>query len=140
MCYKARLLLLLFICIGTAGYGQENSTLSGVITDQNSNETLIGVTVIISDLNIGTTTNDYGFYSITLPKGTHDIMVSYIGYQSITRKITLNDSEKHNFKLNTSTEILQEVVLQEDVEKLNVQNPQMSTNNLSIATIKKIPA
>lgn len=140
MYYKARLLLLIFICIGTIGYCQENSTLSGVITDQNSNETLIGVTVILPDLNIGTSTNDYGFYSITVPKGTHNIMVSYIGYQSIAQKITLNKSEKHDFELTSSTEILQEVVLKEDVEKLNVKNPQMSINSLSIATIKKIPA
>lgn len=140
MYYKARLLLLIFICIGTIVYCQENSTLSGVITDQNSNETLIGVTVILPDLNIGTSTNDYGFYSITVPKGTHNIMVSYIGYQSIAQKITLNKSEKHDFELTSSTEILQEVVLKEDVEKLNVKNPQMSINSLSIATIKKIPA
>lgn len=140
MCNKAKLLLLIFICVGTIGYCQDKITLNGVITDQDSNETLIGVNVIISDLNIGTTTNDYGFYSITLPKGTHTIKVSYIGYQSITQKISLTEPSKQNFKLNSSTELLQEVVLQKDIERLNVKSPQMSVNNLSIATIKKIPA
>jgi hypothetical protein len=132
--------VLILFCVGTIGYCQEKITLSGVITDHNSNETLIGVTVIISDLNIGTTTNDYGFYSITLPKGTHSIMVSYLGYQSIIQEFTFSRATKQNFKLHPSTELLQEVVLQKDVEKLNVKSPQMSVNNLSIATIKKIPA
>ncbi|WP_417362980.1 TonB-dependent receptor [Galbibacter sp.] len=140
MCYRDRLIVLILFCVGTIGYCQEKITLSGVITDHNSNETLIGVTVIISDLNIGTTTNDYGFYSITLPKGTHSIMVSYLGYQSIIQEFTFSRATKQNFKLHPSTELLQEVVLQKDVEKLNVKSPQMSVNNLSIATIKKIPA
>lgn len=140
MCNKTRLLLFFFIGIASIGYCQDRITLSGVITDQNSNETLIGVNVIISDLNIGTTTNDYGFYSITLPIGSHTVEVSYIGYQSVIQKINPSSSLKKNFKLNPSTELLQEVVLQKDIERLNVKSPQMSVNKLSIATIKKIPA
>ena len=140
MWYRNNLLLVVLFCVGTMGYGQEKITLSGIITDKNSNETLIGVNVIISDLNIGTTTNDYGFYSISLPKGTHTIAVSYLGYQDITQEITFTKATKQNFNLQPSTELLQEVVLQKDVEKLNVKSPQMSVNTLSIATIKKIPA
>src|SRR5690606_33390604 len=140
MWYRNNLLLVVLFCVGTMGYGQEKITLSGIITDKNSNETLIGVNVIISDLNIGTTTNDYGFYSISLPKGTHTIAVSYLGYQDITQEFTFSKATKQNFNLQPSTELLQEVVLQKDVEKLNVKSPQMSVNTLSIATIKKIPA
>ena len=47
------------------GFGQEKVTLSGVVSDANNNETLIGVSVYVSELNIGTYTNEYGFYSIT---------------------------------------------------------------------------
>src|SRR5690606_35201473 len=140
MCYREKLILLILSCVGMIGYSQEKTTLSGVITDQNSNETLIGVNVIIPELSIGTTTNDYGFYSLTLPKGTHQVSVSYLGYQSISQKLTLTQPSKQNFKLSLSTEILQEVVVQKNIEKLNVKSPQMSVNNLSIATIKKIPA
>nr|WP_237738940.1 TonB-dependent receptor [Galbibacter marinus] len=122
------------------GHCQDKITLSGVITDYNSNETLIGVNVIIPELNIGTSTNVYGFYSITIPKGSHSVLVSYLGYQSIDQRVTLDRSSKINFKLTPRTEFLQEVVVQEDLEKLNVETPQMSVNNLSIATIKKIPA
>lgn len=123
--------------MGLIGHCQDKITLSGVITDLNNNETLIGVNVIFPELNIGTTTNGYGFYSITLPKGSHRVLVSYIGYQDIDQQISLNESSKKNFELTSSTEILQEVVVQKDLEKLNVKTPQMSVNNLSIATIKK---
>lgn len=140
MCLIEKVFLTILLCVGLIGHCQDKITLSGVITDLNSNETLIGVNVIFPELNIGTSTNGYGFYSITLPKGSHRVLVSYIGYQDIDQQISLNESSKKNFELTSSTEILQEVVVQKDLEKLNVKTPQMSVNNLSIATIKKIPA
>ena len=66
----AVILLLLSISFG---FAQEKFTLSGVIQDQETNETLIGVTVFFPELNTGTSTNEYGFYSITLPKGNYKI-------------------------------------------------------------------
>lgn len=140
MYYREKFILVILLLVALMGHCQDKITLSGVITDYNSNETLIGVNVIIPELNIGTSTNVYGFYSITIPKGSHNVLVSYLGYQSIDQRITLDRSSKINFKLTPRTEFLQEVVVQEDLEKLNVETPQMSVNNLSIATIKKIPA
>ena len=72
---KLYLFLLLFSLLG---FGQEKVTLSGVVSDANNNETLIGVSVYISELNIGTYTNEYGFYSITLHKGNYTVQISYI--------------------------------------------------------------
>lgn len=140
MYYREKFILVILLLVALMGHCQDKITLSGVITDYNSNETLIGVNVIIPELNIGTSTNVYGFYSITIPKGSHSVLVSYLGYQSIDQRVTLDRSSKINFKLTPRTEFLQEVVVQEDLEKLNVETPQMSVNNLSIATIKKIPA
>ena len=60
---------------------QEKFTLSGTISDNLSNETLIGVNIIIPALQTGTMTNEYGFYSITLPSGTYDIQIRFYYYK-----------------------------------------------------------
>ncbi|MBJ7880589.1 TonB-dependent receptor [Gelidibacter salicanalis] len=118
---------------------QEKFTLSGKITDQGSNETLIGVNIIFPELQKGTITNEYGFYSITLKKGTYNFQISYLGFNSISETITIDASKTLNYKLTESTESLQEIVITENVEKLNIRKPQMSVNSLSISTIKQMP-
>ncbi|MBO6881861.1 MULTISPECIES: TonB-dependent receptor [Winogradskyella] len=118
---------------------QERFTLSGTITDSDSNETLIGVNIIVPKIQSGTMTNEYGFYSITLPEGSYEIQISYLGYKTISETIILNKDITKNFKLLESAESLDEVVIKEDVEKLNIKKPQMSVNALSINTIKQMP-
>lgn len=118
---------------------QEKFTLSGKITDHSSNETLIGVNIIFPELQIGTTTNEYGFYSITLTEGTYNVQISYIGFTTVSETIKMDDNKTLNVKLKESTENLDEIVLTENVEKLNIRKPQMSLNSLSIHTIKQMP-
>ncbi|GAB4507497.1 MAG: TonB-dependent receptor [Allomuricauda sp.] len=120
-------------------HAQERYTLSGTISEASSNETLIGVTVAISELRTGTTTNEYGFYSITLPEGEYQVIVSYLGFQEVVRTINLNQNKKLNFKLEEKAEELAEVVVTDDVEKLDIRKPQMSVTSLSSNTIKQVP-
>ena len=54
----------------------ENYTLSGFISDSSNGETLIGVNILVDSLNIGTSTNNYGFYSLTLPEAQYNINFS----------------------------------------------------------------
>ncbi len=62
---------LLFICFGL--HAQKKVTLSGTIKDSNTGESLIGATVTVVELpNTGTTTNEYGFYSLSIPSGTYN--------------------------------------------------------------------
>ena len=75
-------IILLFFYTTICG---QNVTLSGVVLEASSNETLIGVTIAIPELFTGVITNEYGFYSISLPYGTYDVQVSYVGYQTIIR-------------------------------------------------------
>lgn len=131
-------LLLLFFC-PSALTAQEKFTLSGTITDSESNETLIGVNVLVPELQSGTMTNEYGFYSITLPKGTYSIQISYLGFKTISQTIELTNDLSKNFQLTETAESLDEVVITENVEKLNIKKPQMSVNTLSINTIKQMP-
>ena len=121
------------------GFGQEKVTLSGVISDANNNETLIGVSVYVSELNIGAYTNEYGFYSITLPKGNYTIQVSYIGFETFSEKLEINQNVKKNFSLKEGKQELKEVVITENAYKTNIKKPEMSVNKLAITTIKQMP-
>jgi len=126
--------------ISLFGFGQEKVILSGVVSDTKNNETLIGVSVYISELNIGTYTNEYGFYSISVPKGNYTVQVSYVGFKTITEKIESNQNVKKNFSLMESNLELKEVVITKNIYRTNIKKPEMSVNKLSINTIKQMPA
>jgi len=129
----------LFILTIFTSFAQEKFTLSGTISDSKNNETLIGVNIYIPSLKIGTTTNEYGFYSLSAPKGEYEIEISYVGYQTIQKNIILNQNTKSNFSIKEGGEELQEVVITENKGKINIKSPEMSVNKLSISTIKKMP-
>jgi hypothetical protein len=143
--YLLTLTLLLFF---SSMYSQDTSgsklakqkfTLSGTISDAKNNESIIGVNVYIPELKTGTTTNEYGFYSITIPKGNYEVQVSYVSFQTVTENINLEKNTKNNFKLSSIGEQLQEVVITKDKKATNIRKAEMSINKLSIATIKKMP-
>ena len=139
MIKKLLLLYIGFLCAFSSIYAQQKFTISGTVREAVSNETLIGVTIAVQDLRTGTTTNEYGFYSITLPQGEYNLIISYLGFQEINRSISLNNDIKLNFNLQEEAEQLDEVVVTEDVERMDVRKPQMSVNALAVQTIKKIP-
>ena len=56
-------------------------TISGHIKDAGTGEELIGAAILVTELNRGTVTNVYGFYSLSLPPGFYHIRISYIGYK-----------------------------------------------------------
>ena len=120
-------------------HAQEKFTLSGIITDEINGETLIGVNVIINELKTGTVTNEYGFYSITLPKGTYTVTISYLGFGDVNESISLEQNIRKNFTIKESNVQLNEVVVTENPYKINIKKPEMSANKLSIATIKQMP-
>lgn len=129
----------LFLFVAQIFFSQEKVTINGTVYDNNSNETLIGVSLYFPELKTGTTTNEYGFYSITVPKGNYKIQVSYLGFKSIIENLNLTVNVTKNFKLEEETESLDEIIIESDIEKLNIKTPQMSVNKLTAATIKKIP-
>lgn len=121
------------------GFSQNQFTLSGSIYESEGQETLIGANIIFPKVNTGATTNEYGFYSITLPEGTYDVKVSYLGYSSISKTIILNKNLTQNFSLEANTDTLDEIVLKTDAEGVNIKTAQMSVNTLNSNTIKQIP-
>ncbi|MDF4202736.1 TonB-dependent receptor [Maribacter sp. SA7] len=132
-------ILISLLCFSFSSWGQQKYTLSGSIAESSSNETLIGVTVAIPELSTGVTTNEYGFYSISLPEGTYKVLISYLGFEDIIQEIELTENRRIDFLLEEEAEQLEEVVVTENVEKMDIRKPQMSVNTLSVGTIKKIP-
>lgn len=132
--------LFFFFLIGNL-HAQEKFTLSGYVKDASSGEGLIGVSVYIQEIKSGTQTNAYGFYSLTLPKGTYNAILTYIGYEKITKKIELNSkNEKVDFELKEDSQFLEEVVVSTKKEDDNVKSIEMSVNKVEMKTIQKMPA
>jgi len=133
-------LLLSLLWFTSAMFAQDNFTVSGVITDASNGETAFGASVYLKDTTIGAITNEYGFYSITAPKGTYTLIVSYIGYTSQKIEINLNENEKVNLELSPSNTALDTVIIKaEESEQINIRSPQMSVAKVNVETIKKIP-
>ncbi len=137
---KKLLYLFVFLILGISNtFSQEKFTISGTISDSKNNETLIGVNIQVNEKKIGISSNEYGFYSLTLPSGDYTITISYVGYQSQEFQASLTQNIKKNFSLSDSNaQELSEVVVLEKT-KTNTRKPEMSVNKLSISTIKKMP-
>ncbi|MEM9985416.1 MAG: TonB-dependent receptor [Bacteroidota bacterium] len=129
--------LLLFSSIASLA---QPITLSGRITEEETGETLIGAAVTIPDLKIGTYTNDYGFFSLSLPAPDDSIAlkVVYAGYQSLTLNILPTADQTLNLELVSAT--LDEVVIEAESFQEQLNSTQMSVSKISIQDAKKIPA
>ncbi len=136
-----RILPLLLILFFYKGFSQTKHTISGYIKDASNGEALIGATVYIRENATGTTANAYGFYSITLPSGKYKIDFSFVGYEQMEKEFSLDEDIKFDVELKESVAELQEVVVNAKGDPLTkVQSTEMSTAELDIKTIKKIPA
>jgi len=135
--YRTSLLLILF---SIYSYAQQ-STLSGKITNKMDGESLFGVTIFTDDFKKGTTTNEYGFYTLTLPKGNYKIVISYMGFRSTTKEIDLNQNKTIDFELEEESNALDEVIVStKEAEIRNkIRKPQMSVTQLSVKTIRQAP-
>lgn len=133
-----RLLFLLCMLFGLSASAQKH-TLSGFISDAESGEELIGATVFISQLASGTTTNLYGFYSLTLEQGTYEVTFSFIGYEPIVKTIELTQDVKQNIELGAKSQMLKEFEVKGEREDANLREVQMSVEKVEMKTIEKIP-
>ncbi len=135
-----KVLVLLLILTSLCSFAQSKYTFSGTIKDSLSGETLIGVSVIIPELKTGTMTNEYGFYSISLPQEKYKVQVQYLGFKTEVITIDLNKDVQKNFFLKEESTQLNEIVLTRNVDKIAIKKPEMSVNTLPISKIKSMPA
>jgi hypothetical protein len=132
---------LFIICFlkGVSIFAQSQYTISGTIKDSRNGEALIGVAVTIADKsNVGTRTNDYGFYSITLEKGSQRLRAKYIGFKEEFKEITLDGDKTVNWELE-SKQSLKEVNIKAKRKDDNITKAQMGTETINIKEIAKVP-
>src|SRR5690554_1630404 len=139
MDFKYKIVLFFFLLISSINFAQNRYILSGTITDQNTNETLIGVTVSIKEASINTITNEYGFYSVSLPEGTYTLEVSYIGYAAFSESILVNANTRKNVSIEFTGVSIEGVEITGNNRAVNIRKPEMSVNKLSVEEIKKMP-
>ena len=132
-------ILTLLVLLSFKSFSQERFTLNGYITDSESGESLIGATVFINEINSGTVTNPYGFYSITLDEGNYNIDFRYIGYNTISREISLSSNTKIDIELASSDIQLESVVVSDVAEDYNISSIEMSTSKLDMSKVTEIP-
>ncbi|MBP9215152.1 MAG: carboxypeptidase-like regulatory domain-containing protein, partial [Chitinophagaceae bacterium] len=130
----------LFILSITLANAQEKFTINGYIKDSLTGETLIGANIGIKPEGRGTTSNQYGFFSLTLPKGKYQLIISFVGYQLQEKTITLNQNIQSNFLLLTNTALYNEVTVVGKKRDNNVKTAQMGKIDLSVVTAKALPA
>ncbi|MBC8155611.1 MAG: carboxypeptidase-like regulatory domain-containing protein [Bacteroidetes bacterium] len=132
---------LVFMASLSTGLAQDRLTISGYVKDGANAEGLIGVSVYVKEANTGAVTNNYGFYAITLPKGSYSLIVSYVGYKKQTQTVDLSSQNvRLDIELAAENRQLQEVVVSTKREDDNVKNIEMSVNKIDIKTIQRIPA
>lgn len=123
-------------------FAQTKYTLSGYIKDAQSGETLIGAHIYnTANKTQGNLTNEYGFYSLTLPQGKYDLSVSYIGYETKSIPIDLQHNTNLNIDLNEAGILLEkEVEVTARRKDENIQSTRMSVIDLPVEQVKELPA
>lgn len=137
---KPTFLLALLILLLQSGFSQK-ITINGYVTDKATGERLIGASILVPNTSDGTTSNNYGFYSLTIPSRNDsvDIVVSYVGYNALVIKVSGNKNEKINAALE-QVKSLGDVVVT-GTKRTELQNKtQMSSISLSPDFIKNLPA
>jgi hypothetical protein len=130
--------VIIFVLIYSCAIAQK-VTISGHIKNKKNGEVLIGANVYEKGTSIGTSSNAYGFYSLTLSSGKHSLIYSYMGYQK--KKITLGFTHDTiiDVELSPQSREIEEVVVSAERENENVVSTDVSMEKLDSKTIKKIP-
>ena len=134
-----KILLPLFIFLPFLLIAQKKYTISGYVKDARNGETLIGATVALKNNAKGISSNQFGFFSITLTEGKYELVGSYVGFQPLSIPIKLDSDKNINFDLSPR-EALTEVIVSSNKRDANVKNAQMGKFVLPIEQIKAIPA
>lgn len=119
---------------------KQSFTVSGYLRDSEDGETLIGATVLVDGLGVGTITNAYGFYSITLPAGVYQLKYSYVGYENISQDIRLSRNLSMDLSLEANTSLLEEVIVTISDSVQTVDNVHGNITQLTNSTILQKPS
>jgi len=137
--HQQTLFMILFLLLSSVAFSQKY-TISGQINDASNGEDIAFANIVVSNLDgEGTTSNVYGFYSITLEAGQHTISYQYLGYQTQVKQVNLSQNIKINIELAEDSETLSEVVVTAEKEDQNISRNEGSVTTLSMKEVKEIP-
>jgi hypothetical protein len=119
---------------------QNKYTISGYIKDKSNGEFLVGVNIYVKEILKGASTNEYGFYSITVPEGKYTLVASFLGFQTSEQPIELNQNLRINIELVSSAIVSEVVEVVGERRDKNVESTNMGTVEMNVEQIKAIPA
>ena len=119
---------------------QKKYTVSGFMTDASSGESLIGAAVLEQGSGLGTVTNNYGYYTLTLPAGEVGLSFSYIGYMAEEMDFRLTRDTVINVAFQPSAEFLKGATVTASRSEIGVRGTQMSAIEVPVQQIKRVPA
>lgn len=132
-------LVFVVVLLSNAEAFPQQQVLSGTVRDAASGETLSAAVVSAGTKQYVTSTNAYGFYSLTLPPGKHRVTFSYVGYQTYSEEVDLNGSKRLHVDLHREDNTLEEVVVSAERKDDHVANPQMGVLNFTMEEVKNVP-
>ena len=121
-------------------FAQEKYTISGYVKEAETGEYLIGASVYIQENMQGVSTNQYGFYSLTVDEGSYTLDISFLGLKSIHQKINLTEDKRINVSLINASILTDEVIVEAEAPDQNVESTNMSQVKVDVKTIKELPA
>jgi hypothetical protein len=137
---KIPITVLLLIVSFFAVHAQSKFTVSGLVKDASTGETLIGASIKLQQSQInGTLTNSYGFYSLTAAQGKYTLQVNYVGFETYTREIELSKNLEITVSLKASNNLQEVVISGANRKDQNVSSPQMGLEKLNMAQINSVP-
>ncbi len=136
----SRNFLFLLLILPVVSFSQKRFTVNGYVKDFQNGETLAGATISVNGQTKGVSTNQFGFYSLTLTEGDYILICTYAGFKPLLHEIKLNEDIQLNFDLVAQNDALDEVVVTSKKRDMNVKNAQMGKLVLPIEQIKSIPA
>ena len=124
---------------GTLLSAQNRYTVSGEITDAETGEDLVAATVYLEGSSLGSASNSYGFFSLTVPGGKQVLVCRYIGYEAFRKEIDLNKDIYLNIRLKAQSTQLDEVVVRAERADRNLSSVDIGVEKLDISSITRIP-
>lgn len=133
--------LLIFVFVSFQAFAQEQITISGFVREKGSLELLPGVNVYLENSTVGTVTNTYGFYSLTIPKSDSvRISYSFVGYERQEVRVEKVVSQQIDIALSTANQLNEVIISGRRQDEKVSESVQMSQIEIPISQIKKIPA
>ena len=129
-----------FLLLSGSIIAQKNHTISGYVKEEATGESLLGANVFVKETRKGTVTNQYGFFSLTIPEGNYTLVFSYIGFVTQEFPISLTEDLRKSASLSSNAIETKEVIITGEKGDRNVQSTEMGREKIDIEKIKSLPA